>query len=233
MKTPALFRSLPAALLLMGILATPALADRTINYQSTLEAVNVTSGGVPLDDTLIFELGTFTGGFLPTLSNTSDWLTHWAPAPNSSASPYSGATTYYSTDPVPFGGPANAFQGFMILNPNDNPFAPGLQGYFWGFDERQSVPAAEWVLLSNTASVIPTVILGEIEISDLNWLTSDPGTYSVSGSVNPNFNPEAPVTEQPAHLVSSLVVIPEPRGLLLVLPVALLLGRRPSSLTLS
>ena len=193
MKTPALFRSFPAALLLMVGLAGPAPADRTINYQSTLEAVNVTSGGVPLDATFTFELGTFTGEFLPTLFNTFDWLTHWAPVPNSSASPYSGATTYYSTDPVPFGGPANAFQGFMILNPNDNPFAPGLQGYFWGFDERQSVPAAEWVLLSNTASVIPTVILGEIEISDLNWLTSDPGTYSVTGSVNPYLIPKRPL----------------------------------------
>ena len=90
------------------------------------------------------------------------------------------------------------------------------------------------MLLSNTSWVIPTVMPGEIEISDLNWLTSDLGTYSVTGSVNPYFDPEAPITEQPAHLVSSLVAIPEPRGLLLVLPVALLLGRRrPSCLTLS
>ncbi len=238
MKTPALFRPLSGALLMMGILAAPAWADRTIVYGSTLEAVNVTSDGAPLDDSFIFELGTFTGNFLPTLTNTSEWLAHWAPAPNSSDSEYSGATTYYSTEQVPFlgGGPANAFQGFVALNTNDDAFAPGLQGYFWGFDEREGVAAAEWVLLSNTAWVIPTVMPGEIEFSsDLEWLTSDTGTYSITGSVNPYFNPDAPVTEQPAHLVSSLVAIPEPKGLLFVLPVALLLRRRrtPSCLTLS
>ncbi len=233
MKTPALFRPLSGALLLMGILAAPAWADRTINYGSTLEAVNVTSDGAPLDDSFIFELGTFTGNFLPTLSNTAEWLAHWVPAPNSSISPYSGATTYYSTEPV-LGSPANAFQGFVALNTNDNAFAPGLQGYFWGFDERESVAAAEWVLLSNTAWVIPTVMPGEIEFSDLNWLTSDAGTYSITGSVNPFFDPDAPIAEQPAHLVSSLVAIPEPKGLLFILPFALLLGRRrtPSCLTL-
>ncbi len=221
MKTHSFFCRLGAALLLCGLGAAPAMADRTINFSSTLEAINYTSEGTVFDDTFDLELGMFTGGFVPDASNTSEWLYYWIPAPNSNTSVHAGSLVSYSTESVPFGGPANAFQGFVTLNSNDTLFAPGGQAYFWIFDERQQVASAEWLLLTNEEWKVPTVMPGEIELTDLNWLTSDLGTTSVTGSVNPDYDPELPVAMQAPHLVSTLVAVPEPGALLLALPAGL------------
>ncbi|MFT4637760.1 MAG: hypothetical protein ACI8T1_001070 [Verrucomicrobiales bacterium] len=217
------------AIALLALIPGIAQADRNINFQSTFEAANTKSDGSAMDGSFEFEFGSF-GDFQPTPESASTWSNHWTPTPNSNTSPISGSRVQYSTADVPFGGPANAFQGFVTLNTNDGGFEAGKQGYFWGFDDQSLSDTSEWVLLTNDAWKFPAIAVGEVELVDLNWKTRDPGTRTIVGAVNPDFDPDAAGAQAP-HMSSVLAAqtaqVPEPEVIVLGwLGLALFMRRR-------
>ena len=125
------------------------LQARTIEWGNAVGDTVVTSAGIALDDSFIFELGSF-GSFTPTEFNLDLWAANWkvfdrAVAPalegwNSAAGFFSSAATMNAggvsseSPPLP---PAT--------------FAEGEQAYIWVYNGMTIDALTEWALITNNA----------------------------------------------------------------------------------
>lgn len=116
---------LVAAVLVVGI-ASPCKAERIHWYGPTYKT-NLTSTGEVIDHTMVFELGLFKDGFVPTADNVAEWSTYWLAAQRANYSPDGGF-----------------FTGKFVVDQKDSPFTGGKPAYIWGF--RGGVEAGEWIL---------------------------------------------------------------------------------------
>ncbi len=126
---------LAGALLFLGSMAQEVRASQ-ITWASNAFANNLQSGGLPLDSSFVFFLGTFAPGFVPTAANTSQWAARWITLEASAYNPVSGRfaeSTDYAT--------------------NSAPFLTGVRGYIWGTNGKCG--AGEWILLSNSSWTFP------------------------------------------------------------------------------
>lgn len=131
----------------IAALAMKIHAEVNINFSSTPFGTNLQSDGSAMDTSFTFELGTFTGGFVPTAVNTDQWAANWTPVVDSGGTTVPEAITSYGTTPSAFGD----FDGFaseVTLDHNNAPFDIGSQGYVWGYDTLAG--DGEWILLTNT-----------------------------------------------------------------------------------
>ncbi len=152
-------------------------AGTTIGFGSSVGATNLTSSGEPMHDGFVFQLGTFEDDFEPGANNTADWLGRWRPASDREGEPLEGNTVPYQTRELggvfPEGLRANNFTGSVTLDHNEPPFELGGQLYIWGYDQRATAGAAEWIL-----------------ITDPSWIWPDGGnnlpatSYAVSGAAS-------------------------------------------------
>ena len=69
--TPALFATVAFAVALTRIQA------QTLNWGNEVFGDLTDSEGVTLDNTFVFELGSFFNGFVPTESNLDQWVLNW------------------------------------------------------------------------------------------------------------------------------------------------------------
>jgi hypothetical protein len=142
-----------AALASLVILTGQLRAGTTIAYGSTVGVTNLTSTGAPMSEGFVFQLGTFEGGFVPGPSNTDGWLGAWRPASDREGEPLEGNSANYQTQLLggafPPGMRANCFTGSVTLDHNEPPFDLGGQLYIWGYDQRVSAGAAEWILITD------------------------------------------------------------------------------------
>ena len=133
--------------------ATLANADTTtILVTSTPTATNLTSTGQALDSTFTFELGAFTGNFVPTIENVGEWLQYWTPVTDSSGTPLPTATVGYDDSAIPDTDPQlfmNSFTMEVILDHNNSPFLANTQAYIWGYNNRTT--GGEWILIKEPA----------------------------------------------------------------------------------
>jgi hypothetical protein len=132
----------------IAALAMKIHAEVNINFGSTPFGTNLQSDGSAMDSSFTFELGTFTGGFVPTAGNTDQWATNWTPVVDSGGTPLPDAITSYGT--IPFGS-SSSFEGFnseIALDHNTSPIDIGAQGYVWGYNTLAG--DGEWILLTNT-----------------------------------------------------------------------------------
>ncbi len=122
--------SLINSVLLGSGLAVSGVQAKTINWYCPQKS-NLTSTGQNMDSGFQFQLGVFTGGFIPSASNMTDWLSHWAPAQVAS---YNSATKAFDTN-------------FTVLT-NTTPFTVGAKAYIWG--RRIGATGDEWILFSKS-----------------------------------------------------------------------------------
>ncbi|MES2440974.1 MAG: hypothetical protein V4584_18055 [Verrucomicrobiota bacterium] len=101
-------------LLIGQILSAVAARAETINWYSAPKA-NLTSTGQNMDGAFQFQLGVFTGGFVPTAGNVSQWSAHWISAQSASYNP----TTM-------------VFESAFSFTGNSAPFSIGAKAYVWG-----------------------------------------------------------------------------------------------------
>lgn len=140
-------------------------ADATVVVQSSALSTNLTSGGAPLTSDYTFELGCFTNNFVPTPSNTAEWLLNWVPLSDATGDPIPAATVPYNDNEV--GGPflpgtkVNNFEISAPFSHNISPFSIGVTFYIWGFDNRTEDGASEWILISDPSWDWPEATLGE------------------------------------------------------------------------
>jgi hypothetical protein len=162
-----MFRKWCRLLLLVAWLAGEMACGQTIFWSSASNAVNHTSGGLlPMDAGFRFELGVFTGAFVPTEGNKTSWAANWNSMQRSAYDV--GEKRYYDE-----------------FTPGDNkaPFTEGKAVYVWGF--RGDAAAGEWILFRANTWTVPnayapfnyqwfaqnaTCVIGDIQLSGSPYL---------------------------------------------------------------
>ena len=99
----------------------------TIKWFSQAGAINLTSAAAPMSATFSFELGVFSGSFVPTASNAAQWATHWVPAQR-----------------IAYNDPNKRYDGQFTVVSNTAPFTVGKPAYIWGF--QTGARSSEWIL---------------------------------------------------------------------------------------
>lgn len=209
-------------LLLLGILVcgfgvTP-VHSRTIDWGSSVFSTLVDSGGSALDNSYIFELGSF-GSFTPTGDNLDLWVANWkvfdraeAPAANgwnSTFSYFSSSATLLSGGISDQSPPLPAYS-----------FAPNEQAYIFIYNTLTFDYVSEWALITNngldgsSANDWLFPIPGDKTDMPVEWRVSGASTV-IYGGVHSDQGP-GNYTVDPASFDIQTHVVPEPAGALLV-----------------
>lgn len=120
-----------------------------------------------MDGTVQFQLGVFTGGFVPTADNISQWASRWSCAQTA---------TYNPTTKV--------FDGILTVSSNSGAFAKGTKAYIWQISS--SATKDEWMLFRKSDWSWPSP--SAMDPFPLIWNTADANEV-VMGSINPAGNP--------------------------------------------
>jgi hypothetical protein len=222
-----------AALLLQG-----GAEAATINWGTYLTSSSLlyNSSGANLDNSYVFELGTFGLTFTPTAANMNSWLANWKPFDRAQAPIASGFN--------PTAGVVGSFATLEVdyttseaTLPQTNLFATGEQAYIWVYQSTPGNPnpmptlvASEWALVTNNATDGDALddwrmpAPGGHLNTSYDWRIED-GTAVVFGGLNDtqgagNFtNTPAAFTLQ-TH--ATVAPVPEPTGTLLLASTGLL-----------
>ncbi len=136
-----------AVTLLLGF-STSSHAD-TINWGDSVGNTVLFSAGAPLNDSVVFQLGTF-GSFVPTTSNMDQWSANWhvfdqAVAPSTSG--WNSSEGFFSSTAT-----VNS-DGTSSSGLSPYSFQQGEQAYIWAFSPDQSLAnGGEWALVTNDAA---------------------------------------------------------------------------------
>lgn len=121
-------------LALVWLAAFQANAE-TINWYSTPKT-NLTSSDQNMDGGFQFQLGVFSGGFVPTANNISQWSANWVSAQS---------TAYNPTTKV--------FDSNFTVTGNTAPFTVGAKAYIWG--RSTTTTKDEWILFRKSTWTWP------------------------------------------------------------------------------
>jgi hypothetical protein len=163
--------TLLAAILAVGI-TSPCHAER-IHWFGPTHKTNVTSAGEVIDQEMVFELGLFTDGFVPTAENVADWTTHWQAAQRANYSPE-----------------GEFFTGNLVVDQKDSPFTGNKPAYIWGF--RGGVESSEWILLHKDTWNWPVLAADQAAevrnpLSALEWNAAQ--ATAIVGTLQPTYVP--------------------------------------------
>ena len=160
------------ALFLTGILimTSQSVSAQTINWGGTSFSFNnlsYLSDGSAMPATFNWQVGTFTGGFVPTLSNASSWSSNWVSF---------GSDTTDPSFPYTWGG----------IGSVSSAATNGLQGYIWGYNNVSLMgqTGGEALLVTSASWVTPT--FGSITPSP-DWAIGN-ATTAVVGRIDTNIN---------------------------------------------
>lgn len=109
-----------------------SVAAENLSWLTDANKTNLTSSGTAMDGAFRFELGVFTGSFVPTAANKSQWAQYWAPAQRTS---YNAVT--------------KRFSDIFTVTGNTAPFTVGADAYVWGF--RGDPWSGEWILFRHAS----------------------------------------------------------------------------------
>ncbi len=154
--------------MILAICAATELSAQTstISWSSTTNAVNQTSSGSLMDGGFRFEIGVFTGSFVPTNLNMSSWAANWNPAQR---------TSYDAS--------SKKFASSFTTSSNTSPFTAGKAAYVWGF--KGDASTGEWILFRAASWSWPDV--NAFPPSNPTWLAS--AATPVLGGINSSGNP--------------------------------------------
>lgn len=133
-----------------------------INWRGLANRDHQSSGGLPLTGNVVFELGAFSDGFIPTADNTTSWAEHWSPIDR----------TFYQAS-------RQLFASTTVVSSNAAPFSIGQDAYIWGYQIDSD--ASEWILLRKPDWTWPSPNPSALPLS---WIVSTTGTEQVLGSIN-------------------------------------------------
>jgi len=167
--------------LIAALVATGVAHGETINWYSPAQKTNLTSAGQAMDGGFQFQLGVFSGGFVPTPGNASQWATYWASPPAASA---------------PYDTVSKAFDSSFSFEGNVSPYLIGAKAYIWG--RRAGGGGDEWILFRKNDWTWPSggtmppdfhewnaasaneIILGSLNASGIPHLMKSEAVYSYS-----------------------------------------------------
>lgn len=213
-----------AALLFIGMARAQQIDWGTVIYSDLVD-----SEGEVLDNSFVFQLGSFDAGYDPSANAPGDWLDHWEvfdeAAYNGIEEPVDdGIWGYYTST-------ANMEPDGTSDSPDETPGATsfeGRQAYIWIRNGDNPEPGTEWLVVTTSSWVFPAADPACCGNSlPLEWSSSDltggdvplwgsqggtpgPGEYTVTG----------PYTQQ------TFTFVPEPSSALLVGMAGLMLATR-------
>jgi hypothetical protein len=206
--------------------------SQDLNWGSPINSEIVDSNGAPLDQSFIFQIGAFVGGFIPDGTNTSNWLNYWqvfdAADYNGVESPDDGIVGYFtSTAAMTDSGLSDSSD----LSPLASSFE-GLDAYLWIRNSNLPIEGSEWFLARAGDWVFPVAVPGCCDNQGLvEWSTSDflvddvPVWGSQGGTQGDGF-----YTTTGSDTIQTFTFVPEPSTAMLVafLSGAMLMRRRRS-----
>lgn len=123
-------------LCLAACFTSTRLDAEIISWFSDANKTNLDGAGVPMDAVFQFELGVFSGGFVPTNLNVAQWSSHWVAA---------DSTTYNAT--------THRFSDQFVVTNNNSPFLVGASA--WIFGHRITPTGTDRILFRNTGWTWP------------------------------------------------------------------------------
>lgn len=232
MKPPFAKLLLSCLLIAFGLMQAQS---QTLNWGSALFSDLVDSKGNTLDETYVFEIGTFDPGsdpnFVPDSSNIGEWFSRWRVFDQAN----SQGVLNNSFDPG-----LGYFTSTVDMNPDGTSGSPyansgtfnfsGLEAYLWVRNATGPTKTTEWALVRASSWIFPTAdgdccpggLPTEWSLSDLDGETP---VYGSQGGIDGDgFH-----TVTGNYTLQTFTFVPEPSTTLLLGITALLLGRRRRS----
>lgn len=117
-----------------------------LNWGMEILGAVTDSNGVEVDNSFVFELGSFFNGFTPTSNNVEQWLSNWEVFDS----------TTYDTDFSYFAGDVYVEAGVTSSNPTASQLSfSGLDAYIWVRKGDIPIEGAEWLLTRATDWTFP------------------------------------------------------------------------------
>ena len=144
--------------------AATSIQAQTLNWGNEVFGDLSDSNGGSLDNTFVFELGSFFNGFVPTASNIDLWLSNWQVFDRAAYNPdieYFTSTVYVMND-------------VTSSNPTASTFSfAGLDAYIWVRNDDNPVEGTEWLLTRADSWKFPAVGGDCCDTSVVEWSVSD------------------------------------------------------------
>lgn len=217
-----------ACLATFGLFCASAQAT-TINWGTYISPTSYLfdSAGTNLDDTYVFELGSF-GSFVPTAANESSWLANWKPFDRATA-PFSSGWNSSIGNVAHSATLQTDFTSDSTTVPHTYTFATGEQAYIWAYKDINGnfspTPGVgmEWALVTNDSSdgvvadnwTFP-VPSGHV-VSTLDWRIED-ATATPFGGLN-NVQGPGGFSNTPTDFIlqtHTVAAVPEPGSAILL-----------------
>lgn len=180
---------------------------QTLNWGNEVFGELTDSEGAALDNTFVFELGSFVGGFVPTSSNLEQWVLNWEVfdrAAHQESIGYFTSTVYVNND-VTTSNPTASTMSFA-----------GLDAYIWIRNQDDPVEGAEWLLTRASNWTFPNVGGDCCNTQVVEWAVSDldPGNVPVWGRQNGEFG-SGEFSSAGSSGLQTFTFVPEPSSALL------------------
>ncbi|MEY3897400.1 MAG: hypothetical protein RLZZ214_2921 [Verrucomicrobiota bacterium] len=187
--------------------AATSIQAQTLNWGNEVFGDLSDSNGGELDNTFVFELGSFFSGFVPTESNVDLWVSNWQVFDRASYNPdieYFTSTVYVRND-VTSSNPTASTLSFA-----------GLDAYIWVRNDDNPVEGTEWLLTRADNWTFP-VVGGDCCNTDVvEWAVSDldPTNVPVWGRQN-DLPGSGEFTSTGTTGLQTFTFVPEPSSALL------------------
>lgn len=209
-----------ALVVMLGGCQVQTVRGSTVSWGSSFNDLLFTSTGQPLDESFIFEVGTFATGFLPTLHNSNQWDANWkvldrAVQPASEGWNVPQQFFVGTVEHLPDGRSDS-----LAADPADV-FLMGETVYLWVYNSKAIVPGSEWALvtdsdlLGNLANLWRIPDPGDPVGTSYDWQLLDADTV-ILGGVN-GIQGAGDFSVDPGTFSLQTHVVPEPGSSLLVL----------------
>ncbi len=210
------------------VVAATSAHSQTLNWGDEVFSDLADSKGAALNNTFVFEIGSFDPTFIPTTSNVSDWSGNWHVFDQAAFNPdfgYFTSSVQMMGDPLHSNTVHSAYPGAGTIN------FSGLDAYLWVRNSTSPVEGTEWLLTRASNWTFPTNA-GDccnkdvIEWSVSNLGNTDTPVYGNQGGIFGGGSYTDPSAG--SHTLQTFTFVPEPSSVMLGLATGacLILRRR-------